>query len=215
MDIIIFGASGHAKVIIDIIEKTEIHKIVGLVDDTSSAKSFVMGYPVEKDIGSYLDSGVNAGLVAIGDNWQRKSIVSKILNKCSYFNFVTAIHPSVSIGREVTIGVGTVIMAGSNINPGTKIYNHCIVNTGTNVDHDCTVNDFASLAPGVNLGGNVVIENCSAVGLGTSVIQKISIGEHTVIGAGSVVIKNLPSNCIAFGTPCKFIRERDRDEPYL
>ena len=204
-DIIIYGASGHAKVIIDIIEQSGIHTIIGLVDDTGSV-NVLSGYPVEKNIKSYLNSGIMAGLVAVGDNWHRNRIVNNILNECIDFQFISAIHPSVNKSRDVVIGDGTVVMSGCNINSGARIGSHCIINTGSNVDHDCIINDMASVAPGVTLGGNVVIGCFSAVGLGTSVIQKISIGSNTVIGAGSVVVRDVPSKCVAFGNPCKFVR---------
>jgi len=213
-DIIIYGAGGHARVIIDIIEQVGIHKIIGLVDDTGSINN-LMGYPIARDVSNYLDKGVRAGLVAIGDNWQRSRLVTKILDQCSEFEFISAIHPSVNKARNISIGVGTVVMAGCNINPCTQIGSHCIINTGANIDHDCTVNDFASLAPGVTLGGNVDIGDYTAVGLGSSVIQKVKIGSHTVIGAGAVVIKNIPSYCVAYGNPCKFVRTREVDEIYL
>lgn len=213
-DIFIYGASGHAKVIVDIIEQAGIHQIIGFVDDSGSVDN-LMGYPVARDISYYLDGGIRAGLVAIGDNWQRNRLVTKILDKCKKFEFITAIHPSVQKANNVVIGNGTVVMAGCNINPSTQVGNHCIVNTGSNVDHDCTINNFASLSPGVVLGGNVVIGEYTAVGLGASVIQKIEIGAHTVIGAGSVVVKDIPSLCVAFGNPCKFVRRREVDESYL
>ena len=213
-NILIYGASGHAKVIIDIVEQAGIHRIVGLVDDTGSVNN-LMGYPVTRDISSYLNSGVNAGLVAIGDNWQRSRLVAKILAKNKDFKFVTAMHPSIKTARDVTVGDGTVVMAGCIFNPCTLIGSHCIVNTGSSVDHDCIVNDFASLAPGVTLGGNVVIGDFTAVGLGASVIQKVTIGSNTVAGAGSVIVKNIPSHCVAYGNPCKFIRNREVDESYL
>lgn len=213
-NIIIYGAGGHAKVIIDIFEQTGTHKIIGLVDDTGSVNT-LMGYPVVIDISNYLDIGVKTGLVAIGDNWQRSRLVTKILDKCSEFEFITAIHPSVIKARDVVVGKGTVVMAGCNINPGVQLGNHCIVNTGTNIDHDCYIHNFSSLAPGVTLGGNVVIGEYSAVGLGASVIQKIEIEPNSVVGAGSVVVKNIPSYCIAYGNPCKFVRKREADESYL
>lgn len=213
-NIIIYGAGGHAKVIIDIIEQSGIHNIIGLVDDTGSVNN-LMGYPVVRDISNYLDNGVKAGLVAIGDNWQRSRLVTTIRNKCSEFDFINAIHPSVKKARDVVIGIGTVVMAGSNINSSVQLGDHCIVNTGTNVDHDCNIHDFASLAPGVTLGGNVVIGEYTAVGLGTSVIQRIEIKSHSIVGAGSVVVKNIPSYCIAYGNPCKFVRKREADDSYL
>jgi len=212
--ILIYGASGHARVIIDIIEHANIHKIIGLVDDTGSVNN-LMGYPVARDISNFLDRGVNSGLVAIGDNWQRSRLVTKILDRCKDFEFVTAIHPSVKRARDVVVGDGTVVMAGCNINTCTQVGHHCIINTGSNVDHDCMVNDFASLAPGVTIGGNVVIGEYTAVGLGASVIQKVEIESHTIIGAGSVVIKNIPSHCVAYGNPCKFVRNREVDGSYL
>jgi len=213
-EILVYGASGHAKVIIDIVEQAGIHKIIGLVDDTGAVRN-LMGYPVARDISSYINNGVKAGLVAIGDNWQRCRLVSMILDKCNDFTFISAIHPAVNTARDVIIGDGTVVMAGCNINPCTQIGRHCIINTGSNIDHDCTVNDFASIAPGVTMGGNVVIGNYTAIGLGASVIQKIKIEAHTVIGAGSVVIKNIPSHCIAYGNPRKYVRNRDVDGVYL
>jgi sugar O-acyltransferase (sialic acid O-acetyltransferase NeuD family) len=213
-DILIYGASGHARVIIDIIEKTGLYAISGLVDDTGAVTT-LMGYQVATTINSYLDKGVRAGVVAIGDNWQRSRVVNKILGQYKDFEFVTTVHPSVVIGRDVVIGKGTVVMASCTINPCTKVGNHCIVNTGSRLDHDCEINDFASVAPGVTLGGNVRIGEYTAVGLGAAVIQKVEIGSHSVIGAGSSVIRNIPSNCISYGNPCKFIRDRSLDEPYL
>lgn len=213
-NILIYGASGHAKVIIDIVEQSGMHTIIGLIDDTGSVNN-LMGYPVARDMRIYLDRGVWAGLVAIGDNWQRSRLVTKILDKCKDFEFVTAIHPSVKIARDVVIGRGTVVMAGCNINPCTRISSHCLINTGSNIDHDCIINDFASLAPGVTLGGNVVVGEYTAVGLGASVTEKIQFGSHTVIGAGSVVVRDIPSHCVAYGNPCKFVRKREVNESYL
>lgn len=210
-DIIIYGAGGHAKVIIDILEQAGTHNIIGLVDDTGSV-SALMGYRVSPNYKEYLELGIMAGLVAIGDNFKRNIIVSKILEECIDFKFISAIHPSVNKSKDVSIGDGTVIMPGCNINVGSLIGRHCILNTGANVDHDCTIENFASIAPGVTLGGNVIIGEYSAVGLGSSVIQKISIGSNSVVGAGSVVVRDIPSQCIAFGNPCKFVRERSIDQ---
>lgn len=213
-NIFIYGAGGHAKVIIDIIEQAGIEKIVGLVDDTGSTDSLI-NYPVFNDFSSLIEQGVTAGIVAIGDNWKRSKIVDKIVEKCKNFKFITAIHPTVNQAKDVFIGAGTVVMAGCTLNPCIKVGRHCIVNTHSSIDHDCTVNDFSSIAPGVTLGGNVTIGEFTAVGLGTSIIQKIEIGPHSVLGAGSIVIKNIPSDCVAYGNPCQFIRKRNLDEPYL
>lgn len=214
-DIVIYGAGGHARVIIDIIEQSNSYRIVGLVNDMCSSAATLMGYPVVSDIGEFCGHGVRSGLIAIGDNWQRSRLASTLTQRYGEFEFVTAVHPSVRIGRAVVIGAGTVVMAGCNINPQATIKNHCIINTGTNVDHDCIIGDNASLAPGVTLGGNVIIGDFTAVGLGTAVIHKIEIGEHVVVGAGSVVVKNIIPHCIAYGNPCKAVKARETGSPYL
>lgn len=213
-DIIIYGASGHARVIIDIIEQTNQFNIVGLVDNYGIETS-LFGYPVETNISHFCEHGISAGLIAVGDNWQRSKLASLVRDKYPNFEFIRCIHPSVNMGRDVYIGEGSVIMAGCNINPRVNIMNHCVINTGSNVDHDCILESYASLAPGVTLGGNVVIGDYTAIGIGSSVIQKVIIGEHVVVGAGAVVVKNINSHCVAYGNPCKTIRPREAGSKYL
>ena len=213
-EIFVYGAGGHARVVIDIIEQSNQFKIVGLIDDTNNVTS-MFGYQVFSNLNDLFIRNITAGIVAVGDNWQRARLTNEILKKFNTIEFVTAIHPSCRIGRGVTIGIGTIVMAGCNINPNVSIGKHCIINTGSNVDHDCLMDDYASLAPGVTLGGNVTIGKCCAIGIGSSAIPKISIGEHSVIGAGSIIVRDIPSGCIAFGNPCKFIRNRGVSEPYL
>lgn len=214
-DIFIFGASGHARVIIDVVEEGNQYNILGLVDETDNRCESFRGYSIFNSVSVLCDQGIQAGLIAVGDNWQRLRISDSIRQKYPNFEFVTAIHPSANIGRGVSVGKGTVIMAGCTINSHARINCHTIINTGVNVDHDCIIDDFASLAPGVTLGGNVSVGLCTSIGLGTSVIQKIEIGQHTVVGAGSVVVKNLPSHVIAYGNPCRIVRNRAVSEPYL
>lgn len=213
-NVVIYGAGGHARVVIDIIEKSNNCKIFGLIDDTGSTIE-VMGYPVFKDISNAYNSGIRAVIVAIGDNWQRSNLVKVLLQKFNGLDFVTCIHPSARIGRNVLIDKGTVVMAGCNINPHVCIQKHSIVNTGANVDHDCKLGEFTSLAPGVTLGGNVSIGNYSAIGLGASIIHKINIGSHVVVGAGSVVVKDIADNSLAYGNPCRTIMTRDAGASYL
>lgn len=214
-DILIFGASGHARVIIDVVEKERLYAVAGLVDETENRVETLLGYPVTKSICELYDQGVRSGLIAVGDNWQRRKLAATILQRYPDFEFVTAIHPSVNIGKSVLIGSGTVVMPGCSINSRAEIKSHCIVNTGANVDHDSIVEDFGSLAPGVTLGGNVRIGECTAVGLGSALIQKVNVGQHSIIGAGSVVVRSIPSHVIAYGNPCRIVRNRSEGEPYL
>jgi sugar O-acyltransferase (sialic acid O-acetyltransferase NeuD family) len=218
-NIIIIGSSGHAKVIIDIIEKENKYQIIGLLDKFKKVGEEVLGYKLigeEKDIPGLIENyGLVGGLIAVGDNWTRKNIYEKIKLIAPNFQFIKAIHPNAQIARNVQIDNGTVVMGGAVINTNAIIKNHCILNTNSSLDHDCFMDDFSSLAPNATIGGNVTIGRFSAVSLGANVIHGITIKEHTVIGAGSVVLKDIPEFSIAYGIPAKVIRKREAGEKYL
>jgi sugar O-acyltransferase (sialic acid O-acetyltransferase NeuD family) len=216
--ILIIGASGHGKVVIDILEKEGRYQIAGIIDKNKDIKD-LMGYPVlgnEEEVPALVkDFGISGGFIAIGDNWTRKLVRDRICERIPDFRFVSPVHPSAQIARMVRIGTGTVIMAGAIVNPGSFIGDFCIVNTNACLDHDSGMQDFSSLAPGVTVGGLVKIGKFSALSLGSNVIHGLEIGEHTIIGAGSLVNKNIGSYKIAYGIPAKEIRDRVAGEKYL
>jgi sugar O-acyltransferase (sialic acid O-acetyltransferase NeuD family) len=131
------------------------------------------------------------------------------------FEFVNAIHPSVIIGNYVSIGVGVVAMAGVIFNPKATIGDFTFFATGAQVEHDCVISDFASISAGSVTGGYVKMGKFSALTLGVTVLDRLEIGENTVVGAGSVVLKSLPPNVLAYGNPAKIIRERAQNEKFL
>jgi sugar O-acyltransferase (sialic acid O-acetyltransferase NeuD family) len=214
-NIVVFGCGGHAKVVIDILEKTKQYTIIGIIDSYVTSGTSVYGYEVLGNETMLGELKVNAGIVAIGDNFIRSKMVQKIKKFSKDFNFISAIHPSAIIARGVELGGGTVVMPGSIINSDSQVGDHCIINTKASIDHDCVIEDFVSLAPGVTLGGNVNIGKHSVISLGSSVIHSIKISEHTVIGAGSTVLHDIESPVIAYGTPAKVIRRREIGERYL
>lgn len=204
--VLVFGTGGHAKVVIDIIEKEGRYSVSGVIDHRPQQTLYFENYTylgTDDDIGKL---GIFQGIVAVGDNGLRQQIAEKIAALLPKFRFITAIHPSAQIARGVEISSGSVVMAGSCINSDTRIGAHCIINTRSSIDHDCVIEDFASIAPGATLGGNVRVGYGSAIGLGASVIHKVSIGAHSLIGAGAVVVKDLPGNVVAYGVPCRVIR---------
>ncbi|MCG8502956.1 MAG: acetyltransferase [Firmicutes bacterium] len=215
-DIVVFGAGGHAKVVIDMIEKQGDFKVIGLIDPykTQSEKQFGYSILANHEDFSILNK-VFGGIVAIGDNWIRHRVTLRINNVDPDFNFITVIHPFASIARGVKIGKGTVIMAGAVINSDTLIGEHCIVNTNASIDHDSMVGHYVSMAPNTSTGGRVKIDDYAAIGLGANIIHNRAIGKHTVIGAGSTVIRDIPPYVVACGTPCKIIRERKEGDAYL
>jgi sugar O-acyltransferase (sialic acid O-acetyltransferase NeuD family) len=216
-NIVIFGSGGHCKVIIDIIEKMNHYHILGLIDSIKEVGTEVLGYKVLGNIHSIkeLSLDIHGGIVAIGDNWNRNKMVTEILSVYKNFHFITAIHPSAVIGKSVMIKEGTVVMANAVINSNSSIGRHCIINTKSSVDHDGMIHDFATIAPGATLAGNVQVGEHSVVSLGANVIHNIKIGEHTVIGAGSTVLRDVPPYTVAYGTPAIEVRKRVAGEKYL
>jgi len=148
-------------------------------------------------------------IVAVGDNFVRATLAAR------YSVFGVAIHSSARVSRHAEIGPGSVVMAGAVINAGARVGAHCIINSAASVDHDCLIADFAHVAPGATLGGNVHVGSGTMIGLGANVIHGIAIGAHTVIGAGSTVVRDVPSNVVAFGLPARVIRARATGDRYL
>ena len=217
-NIVIIGASGHAKVVIDIIEQQGSYKIVGLIDSFKEPGTTLMGYDVigrEDSIPELIAAKkIIGGIIAIGHNWVRHRIAKGIRELAPDFAFVNAIHPSVRIAREVTLGHGIAIMAGVSVNPGTRIGDFCFLNTNASVDHDNTLGEFSCLQPNAGTGGNVKIGAFSAISIGVTVIHGITVGSHTVIGAGATVLADIPDFVVAYGTPCRVIRRRESEDSY-
>ncbi|MFN5323901.1 MAG: acetyltransferase [Bacteroidota bacterium] len=218
-NVIIFGSSGHAKVVIDIIENEGRHKIIGLLDSYRAIGETTFDYPVlgsEDDLPAISKLYPNVKLfVAVGDNWRRYEIVNKIRMLCPSMDFVSVIHPAAQIGRDVSIGVGVAIMAGVVVNCNSVIGGFSILNTNSSLDHDCFMSDFSSLAPAVTIGGNVSIGELTAISIGATVKNGLSIGKQSVIGASSLLLNNCGDNLIMYGVPAKMIRTRLCDDPYL
>ena len=218
-NIILIGSSGHARVIIDIIEKVNLFSIAGFIDSFRKSGEETYNYPVlgsETDIPHLIAKHKITGyIVAVGDNWTRKKMNDKVASLDLGLNLISVIHPSAVIGKNVSIAEGTVIMAGVVINSDSSIGRGCLLNTSSSLDHDCRMEEYSSLAPHATTGGNVSIGAFSSVSLSACISNKLTIGKHTIIGAGSVVLENIPDLKLAFGTPAKVIRERKIGEKYV
>jgi sugar O-acyltransferase (sialic acid O-acetyltransferase NeuD family) len=218
-NIVIIGSSGHAKVIIDIVQQEGKYNVAGLLYRLRDFGEKTLGYPVlgkEEELPELIKThALKGAIVAIGDNFVRSKVAARIKEICPDLPFVSAIHPKASIAMEVSIGEGTVVMAGVSINPCSSVGRFCILNSNSSLDHDSILEDFASLAPGATTGGNCRIGQYSAVGIGAVLIHGIHVGEHTVIGAGSLVTKSIESFVVAYKTPAKVIRNRKQGDRYL
>lgn len=192
----LYGASGHAKVIIDIL-KSQKKELSGLIDDNESITE-ILGYSVSQTLPD--DSSL---IVSIGDNKIRK----KVAHRFAHHKFETAVHSSAIVSEYSTIKEGTVVMQGAIIQSSCSVGKHCIINTGASVDHDCKIGDFVHISPQSILCGNVTIGEGTWIGAGTTIIPGVTIGKWCVIGAGSVVTKDIPDNRLAVGNRCKIIKE--------
>lgn len=217
--VLLFGSSGHASVVSGIVETLGACRIVGIIDSFAQPGSSCLGYPVlgpESDLPRIAQStSAEAIIVAVGDNHLRVRLVQAVQSILPGFPFATAIHPAASIARGVSIGPGTVIMAGAVVNANASIGSHCILNTLSSLDHDSRMDDFSSLGPGAHTGGNCKLHTGSVLAQGANLIHGRSIGEHSVVGAGSTVLRDIPECCTAYGTPARVARSRQPGDRYL
>lgn len=188
----LFGASGHAKVILDILKAND-QPIDGLIDDNPAVQQ-LMGYPVEHG----KTEGISPLIISIGSNRIRKLITQKV-----HATYGTAVHPTAILSPYATLGEGTVVMQGAIIQSCATIGKHCIINTGASVDHECQLADFVHISPHCTLCGNVTVGEGTWVGAGAVVIPGIKIGKWSIIGAGAVVTHDIPDGVVAVGNPCK------------
>lgn len=211
-DIAVFGVGGFGRGVLALIEninKEETkYNIRGFFDDGHEKGEIINGYPV---LGKTEDLNLweteLAIVVSIGNPIVKKRVVDSITNSKVYYP--TLIHPSVIIGAPdyVTIGDGCIICAGTIINTNIDIGNFVALNFGCTVGHDVIIKDYAAFMPSCNISGEVIVEEGVYCGTGVKIINQIQIGEYSTIGAGAVVVSNLPAHCTAVGVPAKVIKQ--------
>ena len=205
----LFGASGHAKVVIDIIERRGDVKVLFAADDAPQTKdSMICAVPVigGRDALLARRAEIDGGIVTVGDNAARSKIAAWLL--AEGFRLVNALHPAATLARRLSIGNGTVIMAGAVVNSDTCLGANVIINTGATVDHDCVIGDNVHIAPGCHLCGGVTVGARSFLGAGTVVIPGVRIGADVVVGAGSTVINDIADGSRVAGSPATSIKSK-------
>jgi sugar O-acyltransferase (sialic acid O-acetyltransferase NeuD family) len=201
--IVIYGAGGHGKVVLDALERGG-RRVVGFVDDDSSrAGGEHCGLPVFASLGTArVGDGVDM-IVAIGDPVQRERTTARVLE--NGWALAVAVHPSAVIAPDVEISPGVMILACAVINPGSRVGRGAIINTGAVVDHDCSIGDFAHIAPGVRLAGSVSVGARAVIGVGATVIPGVTIGDGSIVGAGAAVIADVQEDSTVVGVPARAV----------
>ena len=197
--IYLFGASGHCKVVIDVIASAQESLVKGIVDDHPLLEA-LYGIPV-LNTNCFETFSDKQFIVSVGNNSARKKIVTQLSAA-----YATAVHAKAIVSGHTIIGEGTVIMAGVVLNADVVIGQHCIINTAAVIEHDCKVGDFVHVSPNAALAGSVTVGEGAHIGIGATVIQGIQIGKWATIGAGAVIIDHVPDYAIVVGNPGKIIK---------
>ena len=210
-DLIIFGASGFGREVAWLVER--INKIsptwdlLGFIDDDDSLQdTSINGYKVLGNTISVKEYPDAYYVCAVGSSRTREKIISNLKSVNPGIMFATLIDPSVELSNLVTIGEGTIICAHTIITVNISIGDHVIINLDCTIGHDAVLNDFVTLYPSVNVSGITNIGHAVELGTGMQIIQGKCIGDYSIIGAGSVVVKDIPGKCTAVGSPAKPIK---------
>ncbi|MED4796712.1 acetyltransferase [Priestia megaterium] len=198
--LLILGAGGHGKVVSEIAQLMKQWEEIAFLDDREDI-SEVLGIPIVGKLADLLAlrSEYEYAFVSIGSNTARLNWTEKLSHHG--FKIPILMHPSSTVSAKSSIEVGTVIMAGAVINPDTKIGRSCIINTASTIDHDCILQEGVHTSPGVHLGGTVKVGKRTWICIGATIINNINIGCDSVIAAGAVVTKDVPSNVLVAGVP--------------
>lgn len=195
----IFGCSGHAKVIIDILLLMN-DEILSIYDD-KPINSELLGIPIfDYSKVEFLDPD-NQLIIAVGDNATRKK-----LSKRWKGQYKIAIHPKAVVSTFSIIKRGSVVMASAIVNSGAIIGNHVIINSGALIEHDCIIKDFVHISPMAALAGNVFVDEGSQIGINATIRQGIKIGKWATIGAGAVIVKDVPDYAVVVGNPGRILK---------
>jgi UDP-perosamine 4-acetyltransferase len=206
--VIVLGAGGHAKVLINALQLCSIDILGITAPDPTLVGQIILGVPVigtDDELKKYSAQEVHLvnGLGSVGLPVARRRLYDAF--KKAGFEFATVVHPSAVVAPDVRVGEGAQIMAGAVLQPGICLGDNVIINTRASLDHDCHIGNHAHIAPGATLSGEVQAGVGVHVGTGASIIQGVKVGDGSLVGAGSVVLKDILAGVRAYGCPAKVV----------
>lgn len=210
--LVIVGVGGFGREVAWLVERINsinpLWSLIGFIDDNENLHgSIVGGYPVLGGC-DWLKQNKNDiyAVCAIGSSKIRRKVINKLIG----VKFTTLIDPNAIISGRVEIGNGSIICAGAIITVDIEIGTHVIINLDCTIGHDAKLKDFVTLYPSVNISGNTVLEECVEMGTGSQIIQGLKIGDGSIVGAGAVVVRELPRECTAVGSPARAIKYHEQ-----
>lgn len=208
MDVIIVGAGGHGRVVLDILRTAAQHRVVGFLDANPDLHGTrVAALPVLGHLNMLprlKAQGIAGAMVAIGDNRVRQSYAQKLA--AAGLALISAIHPSAVISSTAAIGHNVMVAPGAIVCTDARIADGAIINTAAAVDHECEVGEAAFLAPGARLAGRVTVGEGAFIGIGANVLPCLSIGPHATVGGGALVREDVPAGATVVGVPARLIK---------
>jgi sugar O-acyltransferase (sialic acid O-acetyltransferase NeuD family) len=212
--VVILGAGGFSREVLwifrDVNEVQREWEVLGFIDENEQNHGNILcELPILGGF-DWFKKGVSreiSAICAVGSPQTRKRMVEKA--KAIDLKFCSIIHPSVKMSKYVEVGEGTIIASGNNLTTQIKIGNHVMVNMDCTISHDSIIEDYCTIAPGVRVSGNVHLEKGVDFGTGSVIIQGVSVGAWSIIGAGAVVIRDVPSHVTAVGVPADVIKHHN------
>ncbi len=210
------GAGGHAKILIELLAQAGKHDLVGFTDARRERwGTEFMGYPIlggDEMLAELHAKEVQAAFIGVGAvDGAGTRLRAKLFRQAIDLGFQmpTLIHPKGVVSPSATIGEGSVVMAGAVVSADVRVGDNVTIYSGTLIEHDSVIDDHVHMSPGVHLAGGVHIGEGAFIGIGASVIHRIRVGRWTTIGAGTVVLKDVPEHVVAVGIPARILDGRE------
>lgn len=207
--ILLLGGGGHCKSVLDSLLSLDQYDDIGIVDNKETKS--VLGVPIvglDNDLAllykdGWTDAFISVG--SIGSTYVRRKLF--YLAKQLGFNIPSIVDASSIVANNVQLGEGVFIGKRAVVNSGSVVDDCAIINTGAIIEHDCRISEFVHISPNATLCGNVSVGIDSHVGAGSVVRQGLTIGSNTIIGIGSVLVKDVPDCVTAYGNPCRVVNQ--------
>ena len=210
-ELVIIGAGGHALSVAD-----------AALSSGWTAISFYSpdGKGPTPSVGQVLSSlesleiTKTAFALGVGPNHDREDAWEEVVKHFPHAQLTSVIHATSWVSPLSIIRDGAVILAQASVGPGSAVGLGALLNTGASLDHDSSLESFGSLGPGARTGGHVHIGERTMVGMQAGIVQRVTVGSDSVIGAHSLVRQDVESNAVAWGSPAKFMKGRVREDAY-